>query len=524
MPSNDRSWLPSALLDPAAYPHTPSAVTVRETHISWVFLTGRYAYKVKKPVATPFLDFSTLERRRFYCEEEVRLNQRFARELYLGVVPITGSAEHPRVGGIGEPLEYAVQMRQFPEEALLSRMIAAGTLRIEHIDALARMIAEVHQRATPAEPTSPWGRPAEIVKPALDNFDLLAQDLDDADRHAAAELRAWTEAAAQRLPDVWQQRRAAGWVRECHGDLHLGNLLWWGGLETPLGGEAGRITPFDCIEFNPSLRWIDVVSDVAFTVMDLADRGRPDFAHRLQNAWLEETGDYSGLAVWRWYLVYRAMVRAKVASLRAAQEQDAPDAHRRSLREAGNYIHLAEASARPSAPRLIITHGVSGSGKTTGAQLLVDRLGAIRIRSDVERKRLAGLAPTAASHSGVAEGLYTPARTAQTYTALVHFARQSLHAGYTTVVDAAFLRRADRDQFRRLAGECGVPFVIVPFEAAEGVLLERLASRRGDASEATAAVLRKQLADQQPLESDERPFCQTLEQLVSPHDRLDAPP
>lgn len=516
--------LPAALLNPAAYPHTPSVIDVRETHISWVFLTGPYAYKVKKPVVTPFLDFSTLERRRFFCGEEVRLNQRFAPDLYLGVVPITGSAEHPRVGGTGEPLEYAVQMRQFPEAALLSRRIAAGALSAHEIDVLARTVADFHQQATPAPPDAPWGRPDEIVKPALDNFDLLAQDLDEESRTAAEELRQWTRETATRLRPAWDQRREAGWVRECHGDLHLGNLLWWAGTNVPPGRGAERVIPFDCIEFNPSLRWIDVVSDVAFTVMDLADRGRPDFAHRLHNAWLEETGDYAGLSVWRWYLVYRAMVRAKVASLRAGQEQDAPETHRRLLREAANYIHLAKTYAHPVAPRLIITHGVSGSGKTTGAQVLVDRLGAIRIRSDVERKRLAGLAPLAASQSGIETGLYSPERTEQTYAALASASRQTLRAGYTAVVDATFLRRAERDRFRRVAEECGVPFVIVPFEAPRAVLVERLAARQGDASEATPPVLARQLAVREPLGADERPFCRPLEQLVPPHDRADALP
>ena len=287
------------------------AVEVVETHISWVLLAGDYAYKIKKAVNLGFLDFSTLEKRRFYCAEELRLNRRLAPDLYLEVVPIAGSADHPVLNGPGPAIEYAVKMRRFPQACLLDQVLLRGELTPETIDAIARRIADFHGRTAIADNESPFGTPERAHLPVAENFAQIRPRLrDNEDLIRLDELERWSEREYQARFNALAARKARGLIRECHGDLHLGNMAL-------LDGEA---VPFDCIEFSDNLRWIDVISEAAFLAMDLQDRGRPDLARRFLNAYLEQTGDYEGLEVLRYYLVYRAMVRAKVACIRAGQD------------------------------------------------------------------------------------------------------------------------------------------------------------------------------------------------------------
>ena len=490
-----------ALRDPARYPHPAQRVEVLETHISWVLLAGEYAYKIKKPVALGFLDFSTLQARRFYCDEELRLNRRTAPQLYLEVVPITGSASAPRLGGTGEAIDYAVKMRRFSQDALMSRMAEAGALRSEHIDALAQVVAAFHARVARATAGQPYGSAAEVLAPAMQNFDQIeALGGAGAEAPLLARLRAWTGEEHDRLRELFDARRSEGFVRECHGDLHLGNVAL---LE-------GRPTPFDGIEFNESFRWIDVMNEVAFMAMDLADRKLPRLAQRFLNAYLEATGDYPGLAVLRFYMVYRALVRAKVACIRERQDGLAEEARRRAEREHHEYLRLADSLAHGSRPALILMHGLAGSGKTTVAQCLLEALGAVRLRSDVERKRLAGLGAEARSHSALGAGLYTAELTGRAYGRLAELARAILRAGYPAIVDATFLLRAQRRDFSALANDLRVPWAIASCEAPLEVLRERV-ERRGrgahDASEAGIEVLEHQIASLEPLSEEERRSC-----------------
>ena len=462
-----------------------------------MLLAGEYAYKIKKPVALGFLDFSTLRLRRFYCEEELRLNRRTAPRLYLEVVPVAGSETAPRLGGPGEAIEYAVQMRRFPQEALLSRMAQDGTLTAGHIDALARATAAFHAQAARADAGRPFGTAAEVLAPALQNFDQIEALIGGGEEMSELErLRAWTREEHARLGKTFDARKAGGFVRECHGDLHLGNVALI----------DGQPTPFDGIEFNEALRWIDVMSDVAFMVMDLTDRRLPRLAHRFLNAYLEETGDYAGLAVLRFYLVYRALVRAKVACIRVHQRGVPADELRRGECEHLEYLRLARSLAGESRRALVLMHGLSGSGKTTVAQYLVEALGALRVRSDVERKRLVGLDAQARSGSALGAGLYAADLTARTYARLAELARAIIEAGYPAVVDATFLLRAQRGSFAALVRALGVPYAIADCEAPEAVLRERVEARERnarDASEAGVAVLEHQLASREPLTGDE---------------------
>jgi aminoglycoside phosphotransferase family enzyme/predicted kinase len=487
----------AALTDPHRYPHPVERVESLETHISWVLLAGEYAYKIKKPVSLGFLDFGTLEARRRFCEEELRLNRRTAPGLYLEVVSITGSPEAPVLGGAGPAIEYAVKMRRFAEDALLDRVARRGALDAATVDRLARAVADFHASAAIAPPASPFGTAETIAANALANFEHIARLAGDSpERPLLERLRAWTERALAQLAPVFAARKALGRVRECHGDLHLGNLAL---LE-------GAPTPFDCIEFSAELRWIDVMSEIAFLMMDLTDHGLPRLAFRCLNGYLEAGGDYGGLAVLRHYLVYRAMVRAKVACIRAHQGGIGPVEHGKAEGDYRDHLRLAERLAAPGTPALVLMHGVSGTGKSTLAQALAERLGAVQVRSDVERKRLHGLDAAARSASALGAGLYREDATRRTYAQLAEAAHDALAAGWPAIADATFIGHATRDLFRGLARELRVPFAIVSCTAPESVLRERIAARERlarDASEASAAVLERQLAIQQPLGADE---------------------
>jgi len=464
-----------------------------ETHISWVLLAGDDAWKIKKPLKLDFLDFSTLEQRHAACLEELRINRRTAPGLYLDVVPITGSVRAPRIGGNGPVLEWAVHMRRFPADAELARIAAQGRLRAPHVDALARRVGALHADAARATPARSYGQPEAMVHAAQDNFRPLAALL--ADTPAAVDVDAlarWSAAEGERLTPLMRARLAAGQVRECHGDLHLGNLLW-------LQGDA---VLFDAIEFDPALRWIDVIADVAFLFMDLHAHGLAPLAWRFINAWLDLGGDHAGVALLPWCAAYRALVRAKVAALRAAAPDDAP------TQEAARYLRLARGFMQPRERVLWLASGVSGSGKSSQSQPLIEQRGLVALHSDVERKRLFDLAPLQRS-AGVPGGIYTADASARTYAALAERARAVLTAGQPVLVDATFLRRAHRAGFIALARELGVPCRILAFDAPERVLRERVRRRAaagGDASEATERVLERQLAEREPFTDDERPL------------------
>ena len=508
--TSDQARLVESLRHPSPYPHSVGPIATLETHISYVLLTGRYAYKIKKAVDLGFLNFETLAARRFYCDEELRLNRQLAPWIYLDVVPITGSIERPFVGGGGPALEYAVKMRQFDKGALLSDVLARGELTAAQIDVLAVEVASFHERAAIVPSDLPFGSPQAIIEPAMQNFAQLLTAVDDPkDRSELQALLDWTEREHARCIPLFDHRRRGGFVRECHGDLHLGNIALI----------DGHPTLFDRIEFNASLRWIDVMNDVAFMVMDLHDRKRPDLAARFLTGYLEKTGDYEGLEVLRFYFVYRAMVRAKVAQFRLHQMSAGQDRDR-LLSEYGTYMHLATRETQPCKPAVIVTHGVTGSGKTRCSHQLVEALGAVRVRSDVERKRLQGLEAGARTGSAVGEGLYTEDLTRRTYDRVRSAARSVVAAGHIVIADAAFLKRWQRDLLRALAQNLNVPFIIVSCSAPATTLRDRVMRRleRGDdASEANLAVLEAQLLAQEPLADEEQPYviaCETTSPTV----------
>ena len=486
-------------------------VRLIETHISWVLLAGSSAYKLKKPVRLPFLDFTTLAARRRFCDEELRLNRRLAPELYLEVVEVRDAPSGPCFGGAGELVDVALRMRRFPDGALWSERLGAGTLEASHIDAIAGRLAEFHRDASVAPPDGAFGSAAvheRVTRRLVAGIDAWQAGIASPDPGWPA-LRGWLERERVRLARHWSIRLRSGRVRECHGDLHLANVLQLG----------DRATAFDGIEFDAELRWIDVLEDIAFLAMDLLAHGRRDFAFRLLDAYLEATGDHDGVPALRFYLVSRALVRAQVAALGEGQGIATTAGC-----AAGDYLKLAAALAAGSDARLAITHGLPGSGKSFASQRLLEAAGALRVRSDVERKRLFGLDPLEPSHEHVAGGIYDAATTERTYLRLLAVAHTVLGAGWPLLVDAAFLRRCERARFAALAAALAVPFSIVDCRAPARVLRERIVRRQagpGDASEADLAVLERLAASAEPLDDDEQALAIAVDsQHPEPADRM----
>ena len=464
-----------------------------ETHMSWVLLGKDTAWKIKKPVRWPFLDASDLATRRRLCEQELRLNRRLAPCLYLDVVPIRGSPTMPVVdGGAGPPIEYALRMKRFGRGALFSERLAAGRLRPAHLDQLAQRLAAFHAQAAVAKPNTNHGS-AEVIEGAMrEVLDGLSGQGHGPD---CVSLRQWAQQEGKALRHTWALRKAEGHVREGHGDLHLANLV-------SLGRE---VTAFDCLEFDPQLRWIDTCNDIAFLVMDLMAHQRDDLAWRFLNAYLDASGDHMGVASLRYYLVYRALVRAYVAGLYPKSGQ--PD-----------YLALAARLSQVQRPRLLITHGLSGSGKSVLSQALLEQTAALRLRSDVERLRL--FPPKQGESPARTQQRYGPQANLRTYQRLRQMAALALQAGWPVIVDATFLRAQDRDDFRGLAAQLGVPFAILDCHAPLKTLRDRV-RRRGrigrDPSQAKVQVLTQQLLSAEPLRGDEL-ACTISVQTHAGHD------
>jgi len=485
----------AALRDPATYPDPATAIEHLETHISHVFLAGDYAYKLKKAVDFGFLDFTTLEKRRHACLEEVRLNQRLAPEWYLGVVPVCRGPEGHRIRLDGcsrteQEAEPIVRMKRLPQDGLLDRLATAGRLEINLMDDIARQLAVFHAQAERGVEIERCGSVESIRAPAIQNFNQTRPYIGrviEPERHRL--LHDTTEAFLANHAKRFVSRQQAHCIVDGHGDLHLRNMC--------LAGD--RVVIFDCIEFNPVLRAGDVMSDIAFLTMDLDHRALPAHGNRFLNEYLEQSGDYSGLPLLDFYQAYRACVRAKVSCFEA--EQDAAIA-----REAAAYFALAERYFTPRTGGLLITCGLSGSGKSTLARDAARELNGIVVRSDAVRKHLAGLPLT--QRGG--DSLYTPAMTADTYAALRRHGRVIVESGRWTILDAVHGHRSERAAAAALAQELGVPFGILYCEAPPEELRQRLARRTAEGpniSDANVTVLEKQIGFFEMPVGSEGPVC-----------------
>ena len=395
-------------------------------------------------------------------------------------------------------------MRRFDPDAILSRLMVR--LDPELIESLATQVARFHAVAAVCDPQQPFGGSDTVDEPIRQNLAQIKSAAPDFGSDVDS-LGVWTARRLEQLSGLLGERRALGHIRECHGDLHLGNVA--------LIDESPVI--FDAIEFNPGLRWIDTINDIAFMSMDLQERGRSDLAYRFLDRYLQETGDYEGLPLLRFYEVYRALVRAKIAAIRTTQADLSGDDREQVLVELRGYVSFAKTLCAPMHGAVVITHGVSGSGKSHIAGELADFLPAVRLRSDVERKRMLGI--DAASDATEREA-YAPDVTAKTYARLETLAHLVASTGYVAVVDATFLHDAQRGAIRRMAASIGVPFAIIACDAPLEMLRERIVARSARAdnvSDADLAVLESQLDSREPLSAEEQGMMLT----VAPDQPLD---
>lgn len=506
-----QSILIHSLMHPNAFDHPVDEIKLIETHISWVILTGNYAYKIKKACNLGFLDFSSLEKRRHFCDEELRLNSRLAASLYIEVIPISGKPEQPALRGNGEIIEYAVKMIQFPQQAQLDNMLAHGKVRNHHIDAYAQMTASFHCNAKSSPNETAFGNPDHVYHAVAQTIGQIRQLPETAHYSPLiSELEDWCKSAFKTLTPLFAERKRGGFIRECHGDMHLRNLVWFD--ERPLA--------FDCLEFDPDLRWIDILSEVAFLVMDLDSRKQQKLAYRFLNAYLEHTGDYGGMPVFRFYLVYRALVRAMVEGIRSEQSDISTAEQKTAAKAFRNYLKLAQSYCQSAMPVLIITHGLSASGKSTLSQLLLEQIGALRIRSDIERKRIFGLLGGInkkpimhdGTHSpGNMQQIYSLAANIRTYATLATLAEKVLKGRFTVIIDAVFLLYEERENFKNLAHTKQIPFITLIFTARSNTLRKRIQERKNDISDADLAVLEAQLKALKPLQNAELPYCITID-------------
>ncbi|WP_038742582.1 bifunctional aminoglycoside phosphotransferase/ATP-binding protein [Burkholderia pseudomallei] len=479
----------AALRRASTYPHPAGPIVRIETHLSVVYLVGRFAYKRLKPFDFGFANFSELAARRRACEAELALNRPLAAPIYLAAGPLVRRARGLRLFGAGAAVDHVVRMRRFDERMLFSRLLARGALDAADIDAAATRLAAYHLHAPRDIPRRAYGSARELRRQLDDMLAPLERALGAA---LPASLRAWCVRRCDELAAHLDARRADGYVRACHGDLHLNNVV-----------KRGRdALMFDCIDFDDALRWIDVINDLSFLLMDLHAHDRAALAHRLLNRWLDETGDFAGLAALPLYVAYRALVRALVATMRAGGDAAARAAR---IERARRYVDVAAHAARARRPCLLLCHGYSGSGKSVASRALADVSGAIRLSSDSERKRARPFA--AVDARPLPASAYTPQQIDAQYERLRALARDVLRAGYTALVDATFLSHARRARFFALARELGVPVYVLDFHASRACLERRVDARaaaRDDHSDAGAAVLATQRASADPLDADER--------------------
>ncbi|MDX8405376.1 MAG: AAA family ATPase [Mariprofundus sp.] len=475
----DLPTLVQAFFRADCYPHPCSDIRMIQTHISWVFLAGNYAYKLKKPVDFGFLNFSTLAARKHFCEQELLLNRRLSPEIYLTVLPVYQHGSRFSLNPSDTIVDYCLKMIRFSQADLLEMRLQAGTFDARWLDILATDIARFHHDQQ------------SITSNQMDHSRLLADhirtNLDVAATHipAALDYPTWLQmdsyagaALAELMPQI-QQRQENGYVRRCHGDLHLRNI-------TLLDG-APRV--FDCIEFNDEFASIDTMSDVAFLVMDCDAHEHSELGMRFLSRYLEHTADYAGLALLKLFLFYRAGVRGKVACL-LADELDDGDKKSAALTEAHHYFTLADRYCKPSSPRLFAISGLSGSGKSYLALQGCGVEHAVIIRSDATRKRLAGDYPELE--------LYSMAMTRHTYAAMLEAGREALAAGWSVILDAAFLRAQERAQVSKLAHACKTPMSFYWLNIKPETLRTRITRRQQqgtDISDADVAVLELQLAN-----------------------------
>lgn len=486
------------LLDPGAYLERPKEVTLRQTHISYLFFTPTHVYKIKKPVDFGFLDFTTIEKRLLYCTEEVRLNRRLAPEIYLGVVPVALKNGKAAMEAQGEPIEWAVKMRRINDASILSNILASGTVPDETIIRIGHVIADFHKTAFSNLRISGFGSPEAVGRNATENFSQTERFVGRAvSREAFDIMRSYTERFISSNAQLLLERASSGFVRDCHGDLHCDHISTEDGIEI-----------FDCIEFNERFRYSDVVADIAFLSMDLDFRNRPDLAQSLDDAYFGSTNDTDGRRLMDFYKCYRALVRAKVDCLKSEEAEVPPRERLGAFLSARVHFRLArQYSEGGLKPLLIICSGLSGTGKTTLSRAIASATSAVVISSDMVRKELAGISPQTHCDNEYGEGIYTPEHSARTYSEIVSRAKALLEKKRTVILDATFLRNSSIAVALTAAMEAGADTRIIRCVCPEDIVRENILKRQsqiqqGGASDAGWEVYLRQKGSLETLEED----------------------
>ncbi|MBE9201104.1 MULTISPECIES: AAA family ATPase [unclassified Nodularia (in: cyanobacteria)] len=496
------------MLQPGFYPHAVTEpIQLIQTHISYVLLTGDYAYKLKKPVNFGFLDFSTLEKRKHFCQEELRLNQRGAAELYLEVLPVTMVDEQHHLGGAGKAVEYALKMRQFPQELLFSTLFEQGKLNETHLEDLGQVVAQYHGKSATDDYIRSFGEVPQVRAAIDENYQQTEKYIGGPQTQKQfQETKQYTDNFFLERPELFTSRVENNYIRECHGDLHLRNIALW----------HDKITLFDCIEFNEPFRFVDVMYDVAFTVMDLEARHSPNLANAFLNTYVEQTGDWEGLQVLPLYLSRQAYVRAKVTSFLLDDPGVPATAKAEAAKTAAEYYHQAWEYTKPKAGKLILMSGVSGSGKSTTAKYLARELKAIQIRSDAVRKHLGGISLW--ERGG--DDLYTPEMTQKTYARLLDLGIMLAKQGFNVILDAKYDKEQLRQEAIAQAEKSQLPLQIIYCTAPLEVVQERLAKRTGDIADATVDLLTSQLQQAEAFTAEEKPYVQIWDTTQPPQTQL----
>lgn len=488
------------MLKPEFYPHPVQApIRLEQTHVSYVLLTGDYAYKLKKPVNFGFLDFSTLALRHHFCQEELRMNERGASGLYLEVVPVSQSGDRIFLGeGQGEVIEYAVKMHQFPQNALFSGLLAEGQLTEGLMEQLGKKVAAFHQQAPTNDYIRQFGEVEQIRQAFDENYQQTEKYIGGAQTQQwFEETKAYTDRFFAERKALFDQRMAQNWIRECHGDLHLRNICLWN----------DQIYLFDCIEFNEPFRFVDVMFDIAYAVMDLAARNRSDLANAYLNTYIEQTGDWEGLQVLPIYVNRQSYVRAKITSFLLDDPAVPEEQKAQAMQTAALYYKLAWQYTQPQPGQLFLMSGLSGSGKSTIARKLARQLNAIHIRSDAVRKHLGGIS---LEQRGSQE-LYSPEMTQTTYNRLLELGILLASEGYTVILDAKYDKIGLREKAIAQSQAANLPLKILHCTAPKTVIQERLQTRTGDIADATVDLLESQIAATEAFTEAELAYVQTID-------------
>ncbi|MBI5588052.1 MAG: AAA family ATPase [Deltaproteobacteria bacterium] len=468
-----------ALLDPSSYPAPPPTVSLRQTHISYILLAAEFAYKIKKPVDFGFLDFTTLDKRRFFCDEEVRLNKRLAPGIYLGVVPITKKDGGFRMEGAGEPVEYAVKMKRLSEDSILVRALERDEVSKDTIARIARVIAGFHKTAATDGRISSFGSPALIKKNTDENFIQTRAFIGHAiSKRLYGRIKEYTDGFLSRNERLFIKRSGAGFIRDCHGDIHCEHI-----------SIADGINIFDCIEFNERFRFSDVAADAAFLSMDLDFRNRADLARLFETIYFKASGDTDGAGVLDFYKCYRAYVRGKVEGFKSMEPEVGWEERSLALLNARRHFHLSGLySSGGFRPSLVVVCGLSGTGKSTVACLIAGKTGFVRLSSDALRKELAGVEPSAHRFEDYGKGIYSDEFTERTYGGLIERALSYLKEGRSVVLDATFSRRRFIDAAKEASAQSGAEFNIVECVADGETVKKRLLKRRTEEVKGAEAV------------------------------------